>query len=473
MFVALIMYVCSILQRHNGTQLPLVFRAVLYLDVFGWLQHKTSVLGDAPEECSEQLRQPQSRPVSSLRGPRGESPLFRPEDAAPRDKVEDCRSLPGAPRGRGRDGTCFNTSTWLGDRGAADEADDEPKLPRDEHDAPRTLPHLIFSGAMGTLCFAWIAASVFHGLVAIGFKPLWQLSRHYFVFEGMQLSLEVLPVDVAWPNNNVAPQTLACDRDGRRLMATDGMSLFSASIESVANQHDKAWWTWLGGPAQPTVAAKFTEVFCDTLSGQGIQDVALQCDELQGCRAVALYRHGGRLANCLLDGSGGGSSANISDAWLQRLRTREPGSNGMAYFIEKAIAVTTQSGCSGSWTECLLLGTSRGRVVSLRQAPNGSSSSLLLPLHSFRDGLEKGEASWGLGSLRTAWLPEVFTSRGGQRIRVLDGQTGSTKGRFDLPQSSSRAAGFCFGGGYLYLLEGGPSPRLWRIPMPEAFRTSD
>lgn len=303
---------------------------------------------------------------------------------------------------------------------------------------------------------------------------------------------------MSWPHANVEPRTLACDSDGRSFVVTDGITLFSAELGTDIDVRRRAREPLaLRVPnfelLRPSWLASFKEVPCDAVLGQNLQDVAVACPEgahsralvssrgnnSSGCEALVLHRHGRQIASCKLDApeATSGVLTNISDSWLEQVRISQtisaalPGNMAEAPHarIEKAVAVAANLGCKAgsgpSWASCLLLGTSRGRVVHLEQRRGAGSA--LLPAAALRDQAEVGEEPWGPGAMRPL-NGRYFgvLSASGRSITVLDGRGGSPAGKLTLPMSLNGAGGFCAGGGHLFMLGTGPSPPLWRMPLP-------
>ncbi|CAE8600454.1 unnamed protein product, partial [Polarella glacialis] len=135
--------------------------------------------------------------------------------------------------------------------------------------------------------------------------------------------------------------------------------------------------------------------------------------------------------------------------------------------IEKAVTLASDDGCSGTgniWSGCVLIGTSRGRVVRLasRVGKNGA----LAPAMALRDRRRAlDEETWRPGMVRSVGGQHFgVLAHDGMSLQILDKAGGKSAGSLTL--SGRKAAGFCAGGGQLHFLEHGPSPKIWRMPIP-------
>jgi len=248
----------------------------------------------------------------------------------------------------------------------------------------------------------------------------------------------------------------------------------------------------------PEPHLSFQALPCTHLLGEGLQDATVVCSEGPevACEAIVLHRHGRRVGACPLPKPGMAAlaeisdaapvAANISGAWLERLRGNH-GSGAVSDWsphgrLEKAVAISVDS--SSACKElthgkpislaviqgCLVLGTNRGRVIRLQQQQQKDDEQVLIPAEGLRDvkGTYKEQLQLQHGAVRAFW-PEGFAilrdlSRR-QAIQLLDGNGGQTVGTLTLP-SRNPAGSFCVGGGQLYVLGEGRGPQLWRAPLP-------
>merc|ERR1719450_2039588 len=95
---------------------------------------------------------------------------------------------------------------------------------------------------------------------------------------------------VTWPHSNVVPHGLACDAAGTRFIASDGVSIFTAELETDTE-----------GKQRSSLLASFSEVDCPPVLGESIQDVAVACPlSAASCEAMVLHKYGSRMASCAL-----------------------------------------------------------------------------------------------------------------------------------------------------------------------------
>lgn len=326
-------------------------------------------------------------------------------------------------------------------------------------------------------------------------------------------------VTPTWPYEQVEPRSLACDAAGRHFVVTDGLSLFSATLlggtagtapAAASNAQQPTEVSMLqsragrrrpaplalrrsGMPVKEDASASsgplamtFQEVPCLGLLGEGLQDAAVSCSGAGDCESLVLHRHGRRAAACRIPGdsptafAGPVFAANISSAWLEQLRLSDEaiedagtaeGIGAPHSRIEKAVAMLVDMDCTpaagglgapvGGWGACAVVGTNRGRVVRLQQHEPHAELS---PEEVLVEGKLPVEEHWGAGAVRL--LGQRFVgvlSPGGGSLLVFDARDGASVGRLKIP---IHAAAFCAGGGHTYLLASGPSPAIWRMPLP-------
>eukprot|EP00927_Polykrikos_kofoidii_P008242 TRINITY_DN13415_c0_g1_i1.p1 TRINITY_DN13415_c0_g1~~TRINITY_DN13415_c0_g1_i1.p1 ORF type:complete len:1016 (-),score=143.05 TRINITY_DN13415_c0_g1_i1:106-3153(-) len=237
------------------------------------------------------------------------------------------------------------------------------------------------------------------------------------------------------------------------------------------------------------------------------------------CKALVLHRNGRRISACPMPGSSpiastttlpasssppsrsspgqtSGLVANVSVAWLQVLRRdrSQAGGNGPSPLmdrdsadapellgrphgaIEKTIAFSidhacwddaASEGCRGDRASesVAFAGTSHGRIVQLgrHSRRRAAETAELVPTNV----LDEDGSSLGPGTVRTFGNRFVGILRdNGAAIQVLDVVRGGVQvGKIELPEDDPVTA-FCVGGGHLFFLGRGPSPRLSHAPLP-------
>ncbi|CAE7650821.1 PDPK1 [Symbiodinium pilosum] len=484
---------CRMHMEHNGARLPAAFRSVLYLDVFGWTSaaqaqaNRQSISHDASESHAAfseagSDRLPPSAAAKAAGKPAtgmveyaetGQPRVHRPEEmSAP----TDYSNTEGAPHPQtfqdlveGDVSEFYNARSWLSTTSNLPE--DSGVVTGCERSAPIVLPQQTFSFAMNMLCFLWLSAALYYAMDAAhvlkrtsatyshsenetlllqrsAFMPPWTLS----FFESGPGEEHLTGKDmlsVSWPYENVLPQGLACDAAGQLFLVSDGLMLFSAAVQNHSTQ------------VPPS--AVFDEAPCPPVLGEGLVDVAVDCASGR-CEALVLHSHGKRLSSCRLGSEElpGSYRADVSDSWLEELRVGADADSGQPHArVEKAVTLTADSWCKGhsAWAGCVLLGTSRGRVVRL--AEKAGRSGRVAPVQAL---VEREENYWLPGAVRALGDHHfAVLAENGTRLHVHRKSDGHLAGNLTL---DAAASGFCAGGGHLYFLEAGPSPRIWRLPLP-------
>lgn len=520
-YLIMINSLCRVQAEHNGTFLPVAFRSVLYLDVFGWAKRMTEddivhVSHRGPElkhfDADLYSQDSEERPVGFIS--HGKHPNLRPATAtvayddlgrpAPRcpqdveDKnVEDFRCHPHAPdpdhyrnTRSGNHSIFFQAKSWLPQKDPYSNLDDTALETGHEHEAPLLLPWKIFTFVMNLACYAWLGAAVFHALDVAsvwGAIPVALLRSEHpldllqveppswiewfksdlfgFDLDRAEGIMDKELVRLTWPHPNVEPHGLTCDSSGRRFVVSDGLSVLEAKLDSITDNVMQ----------NISLSANFDEVSVVSLAGQAIQDVSVNCWSEQGhfshqrqsCEVLALYGHGKRLATFMLGNeSGQTTKAGISDVWLEELRQSAVSQRPHGR-IEKVVSLTTDMSCkvskASSLRGCVLLGTTRGRVVRLGAT---NSKGLLSPAMLLRERSAKDTVQWSSSSVRSISERLIGALHpDGQKIQLIDKTFGKTAAELEL---KVKTAGFCSGGGFLYFLDAGPSPNMWRLPIPSS-----
>jgi len=271
-------------------------------------------------------------------------------------------------------------------------------------------------------------------------------------------------VAASWPHPHLEPSGLSCDASGRNFVVTDGVSVYSAALDL----------------RRPRLV--FAEADCPAVLGEGLQDTAVACHSsgADGCSAMLLHRFGGRIAGCSLGNSSSGQLARgfgVPDAWLERVRVAA--ADGRAHGRSELPEVLAAGlGCEGSregqepWEaalDCAMVGTSNGRIVELKRH---SKRDELVPSNFLSDSLEGYDGvPLDPGTLRAINARHVGVlrrqERGRQRIDLFDRELGGAPiGKLPLPAWLGAASSWCAGGGQLYILGKGASPKIWQIQIP-------
>jgi len=438
----------------------------------------------------------------------GRPRALRPDDFQPTGFVDDLRALPGAPNVDHalppnesavdpQNLRFYNANSWM--RKAAGPDDDEglsaPIVTGHEGTNPMSLPPQIFTAAMRTLALAWLIAGVYYGIsvstgrnlhTQVKYKvapssnasasgaSLLSFGSSIGAQRGLLYDITLQQMNVSWPFSDLEPRTLACDASGSHFVASDGLLMFSSKLSEEA----APGWEHLGSSARLSFAEAPP---CAHVEGEGIQDMAVACesteDEERNCEALVLHRHGRRVAACALsqlqDGASSGDTfvANVSDVWLNRLREVTPSSGRSGPMapharVEKVVAVASEPDCgectslSDRWRRCTVLGTTHNRVVQVREQPVLGD---LIPSEVLLQGTGVSQVVSGrVRPLQPERLGVLLPD--GHAISVLDSGGGQIA-TLEFSEDVSMA-GFCTGGGFLYMMRTGPSPSMWRAPIP-------
>eukprot|EP00933_Yihiella_yeosuensis_P020844 TRINITY_DN16639_c0_g1_i4.p1 TRINITY_DN16639_c0_g1~~TRINITY_DN16639_c0_g1_i4.p1 ORF type:complete len:881 (+),score=174.01 TRINITY_DN16639_c0_g1_i4:171-2813(+) len=512
----------------TGAVLPASFKAVLYVDVYGWAKH-TSVWWQKMTN-----RQTLSRRASMLRSGRLESdsggayklPATKCAGAGVPMRPEDVNGARNASVVRGP--LTPNPAEVPED----DEDEEEPDRPvsfrpgtfMGHSDEDSAGSHQATSGAdvvgerpglvpwraffLMTLLVGglwWCAAlgslyNCFTGQVM--FKK-----AHYGLEPGQVAPLPVLigqRVTTGWQlGGAVEPHGFTCDMEGT-IFATAGRdfhgkkSVLSGLLEESNGLFD------LNFAPSPK---------CGGLEGESqIQDLALHnCEgkSKTSCNAIVLPLHGHSLISCPLGSASSmlseeqkvkhGDSKehlpsrlagrNISRTWLEDrggsplddvpgagnlLHPEEMTSLSAAPCPAKHSKDSKES--DGTDHNCLVIGTTAKRIVHLSgkkgntEEDDGASSYLPKRLLQ-KEGMEvPGPGSFAL--LDNGHYLGVL-HRDANTVHLLDLRSGGRPaGQWKLPQAvqnqkgGDQWAGICAGGGNLYALQAGEQPSIWRFPHP-------
>ncbi|CAE7829841.1 unnamed protein product [Symbiodinium necroappetens] len=176
---------CRMHMEHNGARLPVAFRSVLYLDVFGWSSaaqaHRHQISSAVSESHatfseagSERFAQgaanATTKPATGMveYAESGQAKAHRPEElSAP----TDYSCTPGAPQAQsfqdlveGDYSEFYNARSWLSTTSNLPE--DSGVVTGCEREAPIVLPQQTFSFAMNMLCFLWLSAAGYYAMDA-------------------------------------------------------------------------------------------------------------------------------------------------------------------------------------------------------------------------------------------------------------------------------------------------------------------
>jgi len=479
LYLTFMIYLCKVVVQPNGARVPAAFKQKLYLDAFGWIKAPDEDATCPPDRSPHKSQQegPAVPPaMDSLKyGGRGTCPTL-PQDLAP-NAHSDMRLEDGAcdPMSRLQIDTNIEVPFyhWRPDGLHRDQE----IVTGHEAEGPGVFPWRIFHLGLTLLASTWIGASIWgfqkamlhEKLVSTDSATKATKSASLLAVPGANLkmpdaklpdlfklwasgyigsilsdkSLELIPT--TWSQAHISPRTLSCDASGKHILVTDGLLAFGADLRQ-------------------NNIARFEEMHCSALVGEGLQDAAVVCKEVDGpCEARVLHRNGRRVAACPMisvkkdaEEQSKFHVATVSETWLER-------DNETA---EKLSSIAVRPFCDGESQTCTYARTTHGRMVQLRQRTHGQE---LVPAEI----LQEVDEVHGSGTQTSQRTVRTFSGRylgvlqpERQSIDILDSSEGGLSvGKLLLPPALHVSA-WCAGGGHIFMLSAGPKPALWRMALP-------
>lgn len=506
-------------EHQTGAVLPRSFRAVLYLDPFGWAKHtsawwqgianrasfaRVSVRGrgaaaqqDAslfrstknklPATCMSDSSRP-LRPEDAKRevnDVQAATLVANPADQDEEDEVDDEQDSHHfhAHAASFRPGTFANFKRTTS-QGSADE--DQVSGADVASDRAGIQPWRAFFFNTVLLAVMWWCAS-FVALYDVSTGKAEFRKAHYGLPAGEVAPLPVLlgtKVRTGWGSGFAEPHGFTCDLDGTVFATAGRNSLGHRSVLQGLLSED-------GSAVNFSSAPECLGLHADSM----IQDLALnncESSKLGRCNAIVLPARGQQLLSCplsLLDANGQAKVSNMSslvDAKLARSWLEDRGGSpldehsdlGHLLHPEELTALNTMP-CSALPSDhenhnCLVVGTTARRIVHLGGSSKQSDAASWLPRRLLqKEGLEvPGPGSFAILS-GGRFLGVLH--RDANTVNLLDLHAGGRPaGSWKLPRpmpdgstGSDRFAGICAGGGALFALQAGASPSVWRFPHPQ------
>lgn len=392
--------VMRIRRQPNGAELPERFRAVLYLDVFGWLRDPNDMGDTDLRRLSASHLGATSSSIS-----RGDGALQPLPSGEHQDVPDDV----------------FHPSSYAAPHGAEHPTE---VVTGYESINPVQAPANVFRYATRLLILLWALASL-GGIVYDGQLPGFLAVLYPFVYEGntvkpeadirigpygdgttdevnVQLSedhngnFQLAPeppghglagplpalqggehVSIVWPNHAAfVPSSFHCDPSGQLFIAADEFAIYTGELRKETG----------GQAAESDIAAAlaFKEVpLCKSLEGHALQDVSVGCSGPgQACSVFALSSRGHHLTECPVAWPGAAIVAapatalrgvakghlnnwNVSSNWLHGVS--QAGSELVKSFAADGKCLSTPTTGRGG-SGCVVVGTSQGRLVELQRS---------------------------------------------------------------------------------------------------------
>merc|ERR1712194_36310 len=244
-------------------------------------------------------------------------------------------------------------------------------------------------------------------------------------------------VYVRWPSQSAfVPRSFSCEPAGKYLVMGDDFGLYLGEMTGM--EEDTEAGKPKAGRTEKKLRVSFQEApECVAMEGETLQDIAVFCDESDGSKCVvfALHDGGQRVTLCPLEQPTGAWKASGS-----------PGPDAKSWTIaqewlsvshsERVKSIAISSSCVPSnpsrkfsmSTDCLVVGTTRGRVIDLQSSIDGDS--MLVPSHVL---LQRGDPSSGgsLANIGGGLVLVLWFQRG--VVSAVDVK-GSMVGEWKLPE---------------------------------------
>lgn len=476
-WMLLLLHISKIDEQKGGVMLPIGFRSVMYLDVFGWI--KTSPSGSGLMNALARVagpRAPAAETVSGA-GPAVQGVKYAQGEPVPQ-RVEDLPGASKAPRLQSILKKEFDPTTFAprekSELGQAEEDEDW----RTSNAGAR--PWKVFCGATALLAGLWGICGILVvfqmcGYEALNVSPLLREAEEEVV---VPVAAEAHSTDLLqggqristhWPHANVRPLGLSCDGDAQKMVASTRFGLFTADLGPMSNFSKHRYGH---KPKVSFLAAPL----CEAIEGESIQDVSVHCHPSESgnpCEAMVLHQQGRRISTCSLSASSANRSrkemalavTNVADAWLS------PDSHSVAEGIT-SLASAPQCAIKSN-KDCAFIGTSSQRIVEMDRGEENSAAGNpeWFPnrlVRAEQSGSSSSMSSGALHFINKRYLGLLLT--GSNRLEALDlEKAGALARSWVLPQNDDWNA-MCATGDDLFLLSKGPSPELWHFPVPEELK---
>mmetsp|Transcript_112440 Transcript_112440/g.195042 ORF Transcript_112440/g.195042 Transcript_112440/m.195042 type:complete len:860 (-) Transcript_112440:58-2637(-) len=492
--VWLLSYLMSlrIRETESGAILPMAFRGILYIDVFG--RYRSQVEPTAADATGDPAD-------ARTRQPHGRLPAMSCVDQSSPKRPEDLNSRAKATWPKPR----FQPEAF------ATVHDGDKEIPAPLEKAPGK-PHAasaarVFLVSTVVLVFMYAAAAVvaaydaYAGLGNFGIYGQPSLQTSFITADLLHeiSSGRAERIETSWPSALARPHSLACDAGGNvfavagqaasgrkallhaRLAAAAAPSGFATSIVEKRR---------LGEPigARERHILRFDAAppcpHAEGAGGLAIQDLAVQsCSSTRGCVAVVLPREGRRLVTCALSASNEtaiapqmtGDSTEIARSWLEDGSVLHAGHAAKSREASEELTSLGLVPCGAdsdledhvATSEFAVVGTSTNRVVQLALAQGLAQQPVLAPRHVLAEGDPEVSGVGVFAQFGTRYLGMLH--RKSSSLHILDlAQGGVRAGIVRLPPSprGSFWSAVCAGGGSIYALEAGEDPAIWRFAAP-------
>lgn len=508
---------CGITETESGALLPMKFRAMLFLDVFGWLtrgqdgglSNKNAMFDDdtSTDDADSEPKNPEKWNSVSFAADIFSKPQRLPPEwshAEPSGQIEP-------PEG------AFDPTTYAVPDGGENAPSEGDSLAGFAQKQPGRTAAQVFRSATWLLIFLWFAGAVPDSLLFDSMKPalvadvfleeassddtLGHGAMHAVVGQDSSGLPELMPVvdnpeklrvlpgtpelvQVDWPSHiSFVPRAMTSNPRGQYMLISDDFNTYSAEMVEPGAQSRNLTASNLRGvsdflsraDAGSNVASlSFSlNAACPSFEGKSLQDIALLCSDSSStsCRVLALTNQGRLLTQCEIDatnppGIRGNDAGDwtISQDWLRRDQDETVQSLALNDACVKARRVNSSNAPSldPRATGCVVVGTSSGRLVELRQALENDDQ--LVPVRVMHQRAHPSSRG-ALTFIGGKYLVALWTKYGS--ISAFNAKKGSVVKEWRLPEHAkwlmlSKGAGSIF---FLGVRADG-DVEIYRMPRP-------
>lgn len=491
------LWLLGVTETVGGLMLPMAFRRVLFVDVFGWARHSgnwwrrlkggahgASIPDQVGVPCDEDVPMPAVQVIDS-RAPK------RPEDLDALESGRTASMEEGEGEGEGegdevgmlferrrttqreervlRKHDSFSPHSFVGNVAAVSQSvTGEVK--------PGVLPWRSFFWSTICLACLWWAAAIICIVDTYEGDDNFVDSVWGGTLEGQQsVATYILrstgEIVTEWPTPMMRPKGLACDEGGVAFLTSgrteDGRSGILHGLLSTSTSTGEQLVSFEEAP------------LCSLrdVDGDNVQDIALAgCSRAAGCDAFMITRQGKEVVSCRShqETSGeegisvsGETSVPLARGWL----------HGDPLFLQsgghqEVVSSLTVVPCGhGEDGDCFAVGTSHHRAVRLGKRTRQTSqaaSSTWVPRHQV---VENFTEPVGPGMMASVGKDLAILSPSSGVIRVFDQEQGGAPSGVWIPPviDGSNWASLCVGGGSVFMMDDSEDPLIWRFAVPKKY----
>jgi len=484
LFLLILLYICKVSEQRGGAMLPTGFRSVMYIDVFGWIH---DVAGMSRPALVQEETRTQALPTDLLE--RNDPPSYQAvgyvhgQPVPTRPEQLPGAAVPPVPAEALRKEEFLATTFIPRDRAQDNEGEDPLESGAIR---PGAAPWRIFCCATMLLVCLWWGSGMLvlmrlGGWKGANVRPL--LKEDEAMMEAFPEFLQITPelkggklIQTSWPHEHIRPHSLACSQ-----VAEDDEHADHGIVSAITEFEMFIGRFKEGGPQLSHV--DFERKFpCTGLEGEPLQGVALDCSSrARGCRTLLLHSQGQKLSTCPVPGQKDGTEmlsttqehtvTSKIGSWLADAHDEYSEDGGMP---EHILSLALAPNCLEGVSNCAYVQTSAHRLVEVAHEGTHADEASYFPIHAFGQApQDRVLQSASLHMIGDRYLGMLVA--GGKHLHVVDPQDGSPIAQFLMPSPSKGQtwAAMCSAGADFFALTQGPSPQLWRFPVPIELRSMD